>query len=95
MYLAAPVRDQVKPYVTSYLPAIPPNCWICCCWWAAASVTYIVLVGTATLGLNMTKRPEIPGMPLQRSRNDQFAGFLLGAAKGVLVGAFLLAAMET
>ena len=41
--------------------------------------------------IKMTRRPEIPGMPPQRSRNDQFAGFLLGIAKGVLVAAFLTA----
>lgn len=95
VYLAAPVRDQVKPYVTSYLPAIPPNMLDRLGWWVAASVTYIVLTGTATLALNMTKRPEIPGMPFQRSRNDQFAGLFLGAAKGALIAAFLLAALET
>jgi hypothetical protein len=33
-------------------------------------------------------------MPMQRSRNDQFAGFLLGLAKGALVAAFVAAALQ-
>ena len=40
----------------------------------------------------MTKRPEIPGIPPQRSRNDQFAGFLFGILKGALIAAFVAAA---
>ena len=64
-------------------------------WWVCASLSYIVLVGAATLALKMTKRPEIPGMPTQRSRNEQFAGFLLGIAKGGLIGAFLVGALDT
>jgi hypothetical protein len=43
--------------------------------------------------VKMTRRPDIPGLS-ESGRNDQFAGFLLGAAKGVLVVAFLTAAME-
>ena len=94
VYLAAPVRDQAKPHVAAYLPSIKPDLVDRLLWWVAASVTYIVIVGVATLVLKMTKRPEVPGMPPQRSRNDQFAGFLLGIAKGGLIGAFLVAALD-
>ena len=90
VYLAAPVRDQAKPYVATYLPSLKPDLLDRLLWWPSASVCYIVIVGAATLALKMTKRPEIPGMPSQRSRNDQFAGFLLGIAKGGLIGAFLV-----
>ncbi len=89
VYLADPVRDQGKPYVLRYLPTIPPEVMDRILWWTAAVLSYIVLVGATTLVLKMTKRPEIPGVPPQRSRNDQFAGFLLGIAKGLLVAAFL------
>ena len=51
--------------------------------------------GATTLALKMTKRPEIPGIPPQRSRNDQFAGFLFGIAKGALIAAFLAAGIQT
>src|SRR6516162_5493091 len=91
VYLAAPVRDQVKPHVRGYLPSIPPDLADRLLWWVSASATYIVLVGALTLVLKMTRRPEIPGMIPQRSRNDQFAGFLLGIAKGGLIAAFLVA----
>ena len=86
VYLAAPVRDQAKPYVAPYLPTIKPDLMDRLLWWVAAASSYVVLVGAATLALKMTKRPEIPGMPPQRSRNDQFAGFLLGIAQGGLIG---------
>jgi uncharacterized membrane protein required for colicin V production len=95
VYLAAPVRDQARPHVSSYLPSIAPELLDRILWWVAASVSYIVLVGAATLVSKMTRRPEIPGMPPQRSRNDQFAGFLVGLAKGGLISAFLVAALDT
>jgi uncharacterized membrane protein required for colicin V production len=89
VYLANPVRDQAKPYILRYLPTIPPEVMDRILWWVAAALSYVVLVGGTTLVLKMTKRPEIPGVPPQRSRNDQFAGFLLGIAKGLLVAAFV------
>src|SRR5262249_30187562 len=39
------------------------------------------------------RRPDIPGLP-PSGRNDQFAGFLLGAAKGALIAAFVTAGIE-
>lgn len=95
VYLAAPVRNQVKPHVLPYLPTIQPDLVNRLLWWVSAGVTYVVLVGASTLALKMTKRPEIPGIPAQRSRNDQFAGFLFGIAKGALIAAFLAAAIQT
>jgi hypothetical protein len=47
-------------------------------------------VGIATLVVKMTRRPEIPGIS-ESGRNDQFAGFLLGGAKGAVLVAFLAA----
>jgi uncharacterized membrane protein required for colicin V production len=94
VYLAVPVREQAKPYVLPYLPTIQPELLDRLLWWVSAVVSYAVLVGGLTLALKMTKRPEIPGMPPQRSRNDQFAGFLLGLAKGALVAAFVVAALQ-
>jgi uncharacterized membrane protein required for colicin V production len=94
VYLAAPVRDQAKPYVQPYLPTLQPELVDRLLWWVSAVVSYVVIVGGLTLAIKMTRRPEIPGMPMQRSRNDQFAGFLLGLAKGALVAAFLVAAIQ-
>lgn len=89
VYLADPVRNQGKPYILRYLPSIPTEVMDRILWCVAAAASYVVLVGATTLFLKMTKRPEIPGVPPQRSRNDQFAGFLLGTAKGLLVAAFM------
>ncbi len=93
-YLAAPVRDQAKPHVVAYLPAIPTDMVDRLLWWTSAAISYVVIVGVASLAIKMTRRPEIPGIPAQSSRNDQFAGFLVGAAKGVLVAAFMTAGIQ-
>ncbi len=62
-------------------------------WWVSAALTYVVLVGFVTLVIKMTRRPEIPGLT-QSSRNDQFAGFLVGAVKGFLIAAFAAAGIQ-
>jgi len=93
VYLAEPVRDYAKPYVLPYLPTIQPELVDRLLWWVSAVVTYVVLVGFVTLVIKMTKRPEIPGIR-ESGRNDQFAGFLLGAAKGLLAVAFVTAGIQ-
>jgi uncharacterized membrane protein required for colicin V production len=93
VYLAEPVRDHAKPHVVSYLPAIQPELVDRLLWWVSAAVSYVVLVGVTSLIIKMTRRPEIPGIS-QSARNDQFAGFLLGAAKGLLITAFATAAIQ-
>jgi uncharacterized membrane protein required for colicin V production len=93
VYLAEPVRDYAKPYVFPYLPKIQPELVDRLLWWVSAAVTYIVLVGFVTLIIKMTRRPEIPGIR-ESGRNDQFAGFLFGAAKGLLVVAFMTAGIQ-
>lgn len=92
-YLAAPVRDEVKPHVGAYLASIPADWVDRILWWVAVSVNYIVIVGACTLAVKMTRRPDVPGLPPQRSRNDQFAGFLLGLVKGGVIAAFLVAGL--
>jgi uncharacterized membrane protein required for colicin V production len=93
VYLADPVRDHAKPYVAPYLETIQPDLVDRLLWWVSAVMTYVALVGIATLVVKMTKRPEIPGISETR-RNDQFAGFLLGAMKGLLLAAFLAAGIQ-
>ena len=55
VYLAAPVRDQAKPYILPYLPTVKPVVMDRLLWWVAAALAYIVLVGATTLVLKMTK----------------------------------------
>jgi len=94
IYLAAPVRDQAKPYVVAYLPTIHPDVVDGLLGWVSAAVSYVVLVGLTTLVIKITRRPEIPGIAPQSNRNDQFAGFLFGAAKGLLLAAFMTAGIQ-
>jgi uncharacterized membrane protein required for colicin V production len=93
VYLADPVRDQARPYVLARLPKIDPALLDAILWWVSAVASYIVLVGLITLAIQMMRTPPPPGMA-RSSRNDQFAGFLLGAAKGLLVAAFLTAGLQ-
>ncbi len=93
-YLAEPVRDQAKPHVVSYLQTIPADLIDRIMWWLSAGLSYVVIVGAASLAIKMTRRPEIPGIPVRSGRDDQFGGFLVGAAKGVLVAAFLTAGIQ-
>jgi len=92
-YLADPVREQVRPSVLGKMPAIDAGLLDRILWWVAAVVSYIVLVGLTTLAIQLTRTPPPPGAPRSR-RYDQFGGLLLGTAKGLLVAAFLAAAVE-
>lgn len=93
VYLADPIRDYAKPRVLPYLPTIPPEFVDPVLWWVSAVLTYVVLVGVVTLVIKTTRRPEIPGLP-ESSRNDQFAGLLLGLVKGALIAVFLTAGIQ-
>jgi len=94
VYLADPVREQARPYVLARLPKIDPALMDRILWWVSAVVAYIVLVGLITLTIQMMRAPLPPGL-VRSSRSDQFAGFLLGAAKGLLVAALLIAGLQT
>ena len=93
VYAAEPVRDYAKPHVLPHLPTIPAFLVDRILWWGSAVVSFVVLVGVASLVIKMTRRPEIPGIA-QSSRNDQFAGFMLGAAKGLLIAAVATAGIQ-
>jgi uncharacterized membrane protein required for colicin V production len=92
VYAADPVRDLAKPYVLPSLPSIRPDLVDRLLWWSASAVCYVVLVGLATLVVKLSRRQAF-GLA-EPHRNDQFAGFLLGAAKGVLVALFLVAGLD-
>jgi uncharacterized membrane protein required for colicin V production len=94
VYVADPLRDQVRPHVGPYVQSIPAELVDRLLWWACAAASYVVMVGATTLLIKMSRRPEIPGIPDSSGRNDQFGGFLLGAAKGTLVVAFLAAGIQ-
>jgi uncharacterized membrane protein required for colicin V production len=92
VYLADPVRDLAKPYVLPQLPSIRPELLVRLLWWTAAALAYVVLVGLAMLILKFSRRQAF-GIAEPR-RNDQYAGFALGAAKGVVIALFLVAGLQ-
>ena len=92
-YLADPVREQARPYVLAKLPTIDPGLMDRILWWASAVVSYIVLVGFSTLAIQLMRSPPQPGAPRSR-REDQFGGLFVGAAKGLLLVAFLAAGIQ-
>ena len=92
VYVADPLRDLVKPEVAKYLPSIAPGLMDRLLWWSSAVVAYIVMVGVASLVIKMHRRQ--PFGETEPDRTDQFGGFLLGTAKGLLVAAFLAAGLE-
>jgi len=92
VYAADPVRDQVKPRVTGYLPTIDPELVDRMLWWASAVAVYVLLVGVATLAVKLYRRH--PYGLVEPSRADQLGGLLLGGAKGVIVAAFIVAGIQ-
>lgn len=92
VYLADPIRDQARPYVLVYLPKIRADLVDRLLWWSSAVTSYVVLVGLVTLAVKLY-RPQSIGLA-EPNRNDQFAGFLLGGAKGALIALFLVAGLQ-
>jgi uncharacterized membrane protein required for colicin V production len=92
VYLADPVREQARPYVVGYLPKIRPDLVDRLLWWSSSVASYVVLVGLATLAVKLYRRQPV-GL-YEPNRNDQVAGFLLGAAKGAVIAAFLAAGVQ-
>jgi uncharacterized membrane protein required for colicin V production len=92
VYAAEPVRNLAKPYVLSHLPSIRPELVGRLLWWSSAAVAYVVLVGLATLILKFSRRQ--PFGIAEPNRNDQYAGFVLGALKGLVVAVFLAAGLQ-
>lgn len=92
VYLAAPLRDQARPYIAPYLATIRPDLLDRMLWWAAAVLCYLVTVGLVTAIINMQRRRPYGDPDI--SRADQGAGFLLAAAKSAVVAAFLVASLD-
>src|SRR4051794_39139869 len=49
VYVADPVRNVTKPYVLPHLPSVRPELVDRLLWWSAAAVSYVVLVGLASV----------------------------------------------
>jgi uncharacterized membrane protein required for colicin V production len=92
VYAAEPIRDQAKPYVLEHLPTIRPDLIDRLLWWCSAVVAYVVLVGLASMIVNLSRRRPL-GLA-EPNRGDQLAGLLLGAAKGLLAASFVVAGVQ-
>jgi uncharacterized membrane protein required for colicin V production len=91
-YLADPLRDQARPYILPKMPAINPGLMDQILWWVAAAVSYVLLVGLATLAIQLSRTSPGKATPLSDRREDQIGGLIIGLAKGLLVAASLAAA---
>ncbi len=91
VYLADPVRDQIRPFAKEYLPSIQPEVLDRLLWWSSAVLSYVVTSGVARM-IVKARRKSPYGDP-EPNRGDQGAGFALGAAKGLIASAFLASAI--
>jgi uncharacterized membrane protein required for colicin V production len=92
VYAAAPVRDEVKPYLVDQLPTMRPELLDRMLWWASAVVGYFVIVGVASLIVAVSRRHTF-GLA-EPNRGDQFAGFGLGVLKGLVIASFVVAGLQ-
>jgi hypothetical protein len=92
VYAAGPLRDYARPYVVPYLASIPASMLDRMLWWSSAVVSYITMVGLASLAVKLYRRRPY-GEP-EPNRADQFAGLLLAAGKAAVVAAFLVGALD-
>jgi uncharacterized membrane protein required for colicin V production len=92
VYVADPVRNLTKPYVLPHLPSVRPELIDRLLWWSSAAVSYVVLVGLASLIVKYSRRQAF-GIA-EPMRNDHYAGFMLGAFKGVITAMFLAAGVQ-
>jgi hypothetical protein len=89
VYLAAPVRDQARPYLRSYFPSIQADHFDKLLWWVCAVISYVAVAGLAIWTVKLSRRKAYGER--EPNRGDQGAGFALGAAKGLILAAFLAA----
>ena len=93
VYVASPLRDEIKSRAIEYLPKIPPQIVDRLLWWASLAVSYVLMVAVASLAVAVARRQAYGNS--DRGRGDQFAGFGFGVIKGVIVVAFLVSSIQT
>lgn len=92
VYSAVPVREYARPFVAPQLPTLRPELLDRMLWWGSAVLSYVVIVGVASLIVAVARRPRY-GID-EPNRSDQFAGFWLGVVKGLVTVSFLVAGLE-
>ncbi|CAN5627483.1 hypothetical protein BH23PLA1_BH23PLA1_20870 [soil metagenome] len=95
VYLAAPLRDLIRPAAAGYLPSIRLELLDKLLWWASAVLAFVVVTGLATWVLKAARRHrERDPYAIPSHRGDQSAGALFGAVKGAIVVMFLAAGIN-
>lgn len=89
VYAADPLRDFALPYAQAKFPTIQAPLFAKLLWWTAAVLGFVLMAGLATTIVKLVKAKPYAGEP-ERDAADQGGGFLVGAAKGTIVTAFLL-----
>jgi len=92
IYAAVPLRDQSKPYILEYLPSIRPEWLDRLLFWVAAAVSYFLIVGIVSMIVAVSRKRTFSLD--EPNRGDNFAGFGLGVAKGLLASSFLVAGLH-
>ena len=92
VYAADPIRDVIRPYARQQIPSIRPELLDKLLWWSAAVGAFVVASGIA--GWIVRARRE-RYRDFDRGNGDSGAGFLVGAAKGLIAASFLAAGIET
>ena len=92
VFLAAPVRELIRPYVAPYLATIRVDLLDRMLWWASGVLTFLVLAGVGGGLVRLSRRRNYDDSEI--SRLDQSAGFLLASAKAAMTAAFLVAALD-
>lgn len=100
VYLAGPIRDLARPIAAERLTSMAPDLLDRLLWWIAAVGSYVVLSGVATGILSASRRrlardrEAAGGLLGSAHRGDHSAGALFGAAKGLIVAAFLAGMLQ-
>jgi|GEM_PF-1037063 len=92
VYAAAPIRDQIRPYLAGQFPTVRPELLDRMLWWASGIGAYFLIVGVASLVVAVSRRQSFGAS--EPNRGDQFAGFGLGVIKGLVAAAFLVACLQ-
>jgi uncharacterized membrane protein required for colicin V production len=90
LYLANPLRDALRPQVTPHLASMNPALLDRLLWWSCAVFGFVAMAGLGSWLVRARRRR--PYGLVEPNRADQGAGFLFGAAKGLVAAAFLASA---
>jgi uncharacterized membrane protein required for colicin V production len=93
VFVADPIRDYALPQLAPQFPTIAPDLLSRLTWWTAAGLSFVVITGLGGLTYRMSRHRTLG--EAEPNYADQGAGFLLGAAKGLIAASVLAYACDT